>query len=304
MKPEFICIGAQKAGTTWLFSRLSSHPEFSMLPIKEIHYFDRSRTYPSPSILSETKLIKRLRNRKYTLEATKEVIQCLKSSNFSRARWWARYYFKNYSDAWYQSLFKNETGITGDITPSYSILNEEDVARMHSVAPDAKILFLMRNPIDRAWSLYRYLEKFGNTIDLNNFDAFKEFVDCPGQELRSNYFRTIDLFLRYYDSSQMLLGYYDAIIKQPDALLSVILKHFGAKDSNNHVDLHQINNKSRQVEMPNEYREYLEHKYRNDLEELARRYGGYPAKWLSGLSCERGGQAADGANSLPPVTHL
>ena len=39
--PGFVCIGAQKGGTTWLYENLNSHPEVWMPPIKEIHYFNR-----------------------------------------------------------------------------------------------------------------------------------------------------------------------------------------------------------------------------------------------------------------------
>src|SRR3954471_8486885 len=39
--PDFLCIGAQKAGTGWLYEQLRSHPDFWMPPLKEIHYFDR-----------------------------------------------------------------------------------------------------------------------------------------------------------------------------------------------------------------------------------------------------------------------
>src|SRR3954451_6343376 len=39
--PDFICIGAQKAGTGWLYEQLRAHPDFWVPPIKELHYFDR-----------------------------------------------------------------------------------------------------------------------------------------------------------------------------------------------------------------------------------------------------------------------
>ena len=38
--PRFLCIGAQKAGTSWLFAQLQSHPEVWMPPIKELQYFN------------------------------------------------------------------------------------------------------------------------------------------------------------------------------------------------------------------------------------------------------------------------
>ncbi len=39
--PDFVGIGAQKAGTTWLYHNLRAHPEIWMPPRKEIHYFNR-----------------------------------------------------------------------------------------------------------------------------------------------------------------------------------------------------------------------------------------------------------------------
>ena len=44
-RPDFLCVGAQKGGTTWLYQQLDSHPDFWMPPVKELHYFDQlSRT--------------------------------------------------------------------------------------------------------------------------------------------------------------------------------------------------------------------------------------------------------------------
>ena len=36
----FLCIGAAKAGTDWLFEQLSAHPDCHFRSIKELHYFD------------------------------------------------------------------------------------------------------------------------------------------------------------------------------------------------------------------------------------------------------------------------
>ena len=38
--PNLLCIGAQKAGTTWLHGMLSQHPDVFRGPMKEVHYFD------------------------------------------------------------------------------------------------------------------------------------------------------------------------------------------------------------------------------------------------------------------------
>jgi hypothetical protein len=38
--PDFLCVGAQKAGTSWLYRELEPHPDFWMPPVKELHYLD------------------------------------------------------------------------------------------------------------------------------------------------------------------------------------------------------------------------------------------------------------------------
>lgn len=39
--PQFICIGSQRAGTTWLHECLNEHPEVYVPEEKELHFFDR-----------------------------------------------------------------------------------------------------------------------------------------------------------------------------------------------------------------------------------------------------------------------
>jgi hypothetical protein len=39
--PGFIGIGAQKAGTTWLYKMLAQNPSIWLPPFKEVHFFDR-----------------------------------------------------------------------------------------------------------------------------------------------------------------------------------------------------------------------------------------------------------------------
>ena len=38
--PTFLVIGAEKAGTTWLYDRLRRHPDIFMPDVKELHYFN------------------------------------------------------------------------------------------------------------------------------------------------------------------------------------------------------------------------------------------------------------------------
>jgi hypothetical protein len=42
--------------------------------------------------------------------------------------------------------------ISGDITPAYSMLNDEIIERVVNYFPDLKVIFLARDPVERAWS--------------------------------------------------------------------------------------------------------------------------------------------------------
>ena len=49
--PDFLCIGAQKSGTTWLYHNLKQHPQVWLPPVKELHYFDHPHSIPSACLL-------------------------------------------------------------------------------------------------------------------------------------------------------------------------------------------------------------------------------------------------------------
>ncbi len=282
-KINFVVIGAQKAGTTWLYSRLSELPDFSMPPIKELHYFDRDKKYPSPTELRKTYLINRLININWIKRTARIYLKLLKAKEYKNLRWYFKWYLSNFNDKWYLSLFHNLLGITGDISPSYSIINEEDVKKMHEAIPDVKVIFMLRNPIDRAWSNYRFGLRFCNKefIASQNINDMIKFFNSDAQELRSNYTRTIDLFSKYYPKENILLGFYDAIAEQPKNLLHNIVEFLGGDTSNieEKCEIKEINNISLKMEMPCEVREFLSQKYKPLLADLSNRYGEYCTRW-------------------------
>ncbi|MBA2714750.1 MAG: sulfotransferase, partial [Rubrobacteraceae bacterium] len=147
MFPDFIGIGAQKAGTTWLARNLSPHPEIHM-PRKEVHYFDRKikdRSNAVTRFLGKTKNDEQWRRQVRRIPA-----QLRKNPSFRELLWNYRFYMRHYDDRWYSQVFEPKKGkVSGEITPAYSVLGREEVAHVHGVMPDAKLIFFMRNPIER-----------------------------------------------------------------------------------------------------------------------------------------------------------
>ena len=103
--PDFLILGAQKAGTTALYAYLRWHPEITGPPFKEVSFFDR---------------------------------------HYARGERWYRAHMP-----------LRATGMVGEASPSYVFhpLAPERVARM---LPNARLIALLRNPVDRAFSHYQH----------------------------------------------------------------------------------------------------------------------------------------------------
>ncbi len=282
---------------------LQQHPEFDLPPIKEIHYFDRSSRYTSPSHLNSKSRLRRFRKPGYLLSTLDEVWQCIADGEFLDALWKMKYRCGRYNDAWYLSLFRQKGGITGDITPAYSMLEPKDIEAMATLMPDIKIIFLIRNPIERAWSMFRFLTQFDPERDLQDLDGFMTFIDSPLQSMRSNYIQTIDRYLCHFPRESVLIGFYDAIADQPVALLREILSHIGSKNLNHPLDFELVINKSPTAPMPHQYQSFLKHHFKTQITELSYRYGSYAGLWL-GETLPHSEKLPEGLqSSLHPTFH-
>lgn len=273
-KINFIGIGAQKAGTSWLFKQFEQSKQFALPPIKELHYFDRSTEYLSPNFLTETYLIERIKSPKWVLRALFNSIRDIKNIN-----WYFRWYFSNYNDDWYLSLFKNLNGCKGEITPAYAILKEEDVARMSNLlGRDTKIIFMMRNPIERAWSSYKY-RFLTQKNPKPKFKEAKDFLQSDYQILRSQYSKTIYLYNKYFDS--IFIGFFDAILDDPKQLLADLFNYLelDSTEINKFNDLDKKINNSNSIQMPSDIKMMLDDIYLHEIDKLSFEYGEYFIKW-------------------------
>ena len=106
--PDFLIIGAQKAGTTALYAYLRRHPAITGPSWKEVSYFDR---------------------------------------HYGRG------------EAWYRGNFPNRVRargkLVGEASPSY-IFHPLGPERVKALVPEARLVALIRNPVDRALSHYHH----------------------------------------------------------------------------------------------------------------------------------------------------
>jgi len=131
--PDFLCIGAHKAGTTWLYQQLDSHPDFWMPPVKELHYFDQ---------LSR---VQRAANPRCRDERDRRFLERLESLSAEPA-----IDLLNYGH-----MFEPKGALfSGDISPNYSTLSDEVIREIVGYFPNLKVIFLARDPVERVTNTF------------------------------------------------------------------------------------------------------------------------------------------------------
>src|SRR5579859_7884576 len=139
MMPDFIIIGAQKGGTTSLYRYLTEHPCIAPIYIKEPHFFD---------------------------------------IYFYKGLHWYRAHFPTAVEKYYAQRFQQHDLITGEASPYY-LFHPQAARRIAKTLPRTRLIVLLRNPIDRAYSQYQHQTRQNGVEPL----TFEEALDCEEKRL-------------------------------------------------------------------------------------------------------------------------
>jgi hypothetical protein len=202
-----IGIGAQKAGTTWIARYLDDHPEVFMSPIKELHFFD-ARHRPDLHGQFDNMFVERLDSEvmSYVKKRTRESYERFLASNYRVRMIGERVY--------YTRLFEELRGsrkVCCEITPSYATLSEDAFTEMRKLFPRVKILFIMRNPVDRIWSSIRHEARLGGQTPMA--DAMCKALNTPGTWLRSDYGRTLTQLKEAFPPEDIHIDFYENLFQ-------------------------------------------------------------------------------------------
>lgn len=148
-----MCVGATKAGTTWLHDQLSAHPDCFLRTIKEYHYFSTTAPAHWDKKIQETSAeIDQLSSRgQGGLSADQQRrLADLQS-------WLPIVQRRAVEPAVFAQYLRAGAGaakLVGDFTPAYSIMSGKGLKPMLDMGA-VKILYLMRDPLARLWSHVR-----------------------------------------------------------------------------------------------------------------------------------------------------
>ncbi len=215
--PDFIIVGAAKSGTTSLYEYLKSNKQIFFPNIKESHFFSFFNNNPNfispenlPTVVSSIK--------KY-------------SGLFDKAK---------------------KEQLLGDASQSYLYKHDTVINSIQEIygekARSIKIIIILRNPIERAWSQYWHFKKnFNEPLDFlaaankdtinkrlqNNWNIFYDYI---GFGMYSNQIKS---FEANFDNVKVIL--YDDLKKSSEGVLNIICDFLGISFLNNFPEKRNFN---------------------------------------------------------------
>ncbi len=281
MYPDFIGIGAQKAGTTWLYRNLRNHPGI-WIPRKEVHYFDHKIKEASSFSLRSKVFGKGEADKRWRNQVKYWTGVHLKNLSLPGLLWVYKFYMRAPGDEWYASIFEPRKGrIAGEITPNYSILERDMIAHVHQLMPGAKIILMTRNPIERAWSqALMYFDKVEKQdVETVSVKQFREFRSNHSS-LLTDYLRTLENWGTFFPEEQIFVGFLEDVHFYPNRLLRRLYAFLGVSSSPKDYKVIKRKIHSRDVEtMPTAVASRLAGVYLEDARRLEERFGGYASFW-------------------------
>ena len=197
--PNFLIIGTAKAGTTSIASYLAQHPEIYISPIKEPYFFSfegEEVNFQGPGDRHAFRL------------CVNHLID-------------------------YQKLFENVSGeiAVGEASSTYLYI-DKSAKRIRDYLPDVKIIAILRNPVDRAYSSYLHLIRDGHEKIIDFSLALKE----ESKRIHNNwmplwhykqygfYYKQLKNYYNVLDPHQIKVFLYEDLTLNPHFLLKEIFE--------------------------------------------------------------------------------
>jgi hypothetical protein len=174
-QPKFIIVGSQKSGTTSLYEYICQHPLVVKGKRRETHYFDW----------------------RYNSQILEKDIAG------------HRQYYMNFFEK--EVLKKHPSLITGESTPSYLLHSDLVLPRLKLYVPWCKIIIILRNPVERAYSQYEMIkDPDGSPEQLKNRGQShygeKSFEDIVNEEISELKASGISELSTYHEFQQRIIS--------------------------------------------------------------------------------------------------
>lgn len=271
--PDFLGIGAQKAGTTWLHENLRRHPAIWMPPIKELQYFNDLYIPGHRQWTAEHRRTHASRALRWYIRAVPE------------EKWDYRWISRTADiidgvlcDEWYGRIFTFAASdqACGEFTPEYSLLPPAGIEHVLRLSPEAKIILSLRDPIERNWSHIRMMAQRTavGAADLLRFAAFADVI------ARSDYPAIIDRWGRLLPQKQLLVTFMDDIEVRPEGVMREVCAYLDVEfDKKFFPSLAKKIHVGESIDIPPDVHKFLKEQLEPIYEKLVHLYPEIAKRW-------------------------
>lgn len=199
-KPNFLIVGAAKAGTTSLAKYLNEHPDIFIPEKKELRYFVKDHL---KEVTAEDPLIQDI----------------LKNSTLNKDEYYAQ--------------FQVEESMRGEASVHYLFEYEEAIPKIKNELGDIPIIIILRNPVDRIISHIKYLnhhyEYSGNKeLELEEIRIKNKYNSFWYYQSLSYYSHQVKAYLDNFSDVKVFL--FEDLKTNPQTILSNIFQFFNIQD--------------------------------------------------------------------------
>lgn len=251
--PDFMILGPQRTGTTWLYANLQQHPQIFLSAEKEIFFFNL------------------LKNSNHRLYRSNDLVWYLRFFYDSPAN----YLKKNIKMLMKYKEFYKPT-VRGEATASYAAMDYDVIREIVALNPDIRVILMIRNPIARAWS-HAKKDLVRNRNRSFSEVSDEEFIDFFSDEYQircGRYSEMVEKWSDFVSESRLFIVFFDDIRELPERLLSQVFTFLGVRSDSRYMTLARKRiNVTESIEMPGRYRRIIENMFDNELQKLNKTFG-------------------------------
>lgn len=281
----FLSVGAMKAGTTWLYEQLRNHPEIYFTPEKEIHYF--ANVMGIENQLSHRARILKL---KAVMERYARGNPAFISQNLDEIAWYAKYArSRTISNDWYVGLFSDANHrVCADFSNLYCQMDDLGWSNVRQSTAQVKVIYTLRDPIDRLWSHYKFHLKWTGREDEVLSLGVDEFINTLDKSyfwINAQYHKNYSSLRRNLNDDELMLLYFDDFRADPQRKLNDVQDFLGVQRMP--VDVAGLGrkvNRTKEIPMPPDWRILAFRKLREEID-LMRSSGLWREEWTADENC-------------------
>jgi sulfotransferase family protein len=207
LRPNYLVIGAQKAGTSSLHLYLSHHPAVQTARVKEVEYFTR---------------------------------------HYARGERWYLSQFPFVPRSWAASARTGVTPVVGEATAA-CLFDPRSPGRVYDFDPSMKLIVLLRDPVDRAYSHFQMERRWGRETGTFEEALAREEAELPAvlerirerplsgppggfacsYVARGRYAEQLERWLHHFDREQLLILMSVELSCDPAGTMEVVTEFLG-----------------------------------------------------------------------------